>query len=111
MKNQQKPTTTTTVAAKVPDAPKPKPEPAKPSAVNVSVPVHDMGGEAYCMRRVDVDVSARQAKAMRLVFDGLQYTGKTVQLPGIETYRPVARPTDAIRYLLDQIADAYDIPA
>lgn len=78
-------------------------------AAEIVVPLLDMGGEVYCMRRIDIDISARQAKAMRLAFDGLQSEGETVQLPGISSDRPVSRPTDAVRYMLDRIADAYGL--
>ncbi len=84
---------------------------AKSSEVVIGVPVADLGPDVYCMRRVDIDVSLRQAKAMRLAFDGLQLAGETVQMPGISSPRPVTRPTDAIRYMLDQLADEYGLPA
>lgn len=102
MSKPQKPTKPQTVTSDAADA---------RDFAEITVPMLDMGPDVYCMRRVDIDISPRQAKAMRLAFDGLQFVGGKVQLPGLSTERPVSRPTDAIRYMLDRIADVYGLPA
>lgn len=64
------------------------------------IPVYDTGLPP--LRRVDGQLTPRQARALRLLFDGLQREGATVRLGGVY---PVRSHVDAIRWLLDQIAD------
>lgn len=77
-------------------------EPELPKGVKVDVCVPTLVTGFHELRRIDIDLTARQAHAMRLVFDGLQAEGETVRLTG---ERPMRHPSDALRWILDQIAD------
>ena len=86
------------------EAPKPKrrrkpvAEAALTQHVNISAPY---AGEAngYQVRRLDATLDARQRRALRLIFDGLQLEGET-----LTNGRPLTRTQDAVRWLLDKAA-------
>ena len=86
------------------EAPKPKrrrkpvAEAALTQRVNISAPY---AGEAngYQVRRLDATLDARQRRALRLIFDGLQLEGET-----LTNGRPLTRTQDAVRWLLDKAA-------
>tara|TARA_R110002110_G_C13342617_1_gene707814 strand:- start:641 stop:937 length:297 start_codon:yes stop_codon:yes gene_type:complete len=90
--------------AKTMEAPKPKrrrkpvAEAALTQRVNISAPY---AGEAngYQVRRLDATLDARQRRALRLIFDGLQLEGET-----LSNGRPLTRTQDAVRWLLDKAA-------
>tara|TARA_R110002051_G_scaffold42443_1_gene87199 strand:- start:205 stop:501 length:297 start_codon:yes stop_codon:yes gene_type:complete len=90
--------------AKTMEAPKPKrrrkpvAEAALTQRVNISAPY---AGEAngYQVRRLDATLDARQRRALRLIFDGLQLEGET-----LTNGRPLTRTQDAVRWLLDKAA-------
>ncbi len=61
-----------------------------------------------CPARVDVELTRRQAKAMRFVFDGLQHKQAKVMT---SHKRPVKHHADVLRYMLDMVADEIKLPA
>lgn len=75
------------------------------SSIDLVVPVLDTGFPE--LRRIDLVLTARQSKAMRMVFDGLQANGEQIRLVG---KREMRLPGDAVRWLLDQIADEVGLP-
>ncbi|MBX3467174.1 MAG: hypothetical protein KF878_09795 [Planctomycetes bacterium] len=75
-------------------------EDARTPGVTIDVPI--LQTDFPVLRRLDLRLTQRQATALRLVFDGLQRDGETIQLEGV---RPVRAHGDAIRWLLDQVAD------
>ena len=75
-------------------------------AAEVVVPCLDLPGAVVQHRFEGLRFTRRQAKALRCVFDGLQAEGEEVQL---ELKRPVRHIPDALRYLLDAIADAMEV--
>jgi len=94
----------TMTGARTMEAPKPKrrrkpvAEAALTQRVNISAPY---AGEAngYQVRRLDATLDARQRRALRLIFDGLQLEGET-----LTNGRPLTRTQDAVRWLLDKAA-------
>jgi len=91
-----------------------KPNKSAPSApkletktgdVTIIVPVLDTGFPL--LSRIDLRLSERQARALRLVFDGLQAEGEECVVTGDRSV-PLRMPGDAIRFMLDQIADAVE---
>jgi hypothetical protein len=77
-----------------------------PRELAISVPILVTGFPE--LRRIDLVLTGRQARAMRLAFDGLQAQGEQVRLIGP---RDMRMPGDALRWILDEIADEAGIPA
>lgn len=88
---------------------KKKPEEAqvpksKSKAVEVTVPLLEHG--VVLLSRVEhCRLSPRQSKALRLLFDGLVAEGESICTVG-EHMEKVTGQNDAVRWLLDQLADA-----
>lgn len=88
-------------SSKKPSAPPPKPSKPAPTRGNpgealVSVPWLPSNG--YVTRRFDGKMSLRQGVALRLIHEGIKESGAKIH-----------SPTDAIRYVLDKIADEVGI--
>lgn len=73
--------------------------------VDMSLPVASVG--PVVLRRLDLRMTDRQAQALRLLFDGLTAEGEAVRIPGNPT---VSQTADALRWVLDKIADAVGLP-
>lgn len=89
----------------------PKPEKRKPgrpkkavetelSTCGVSFPMHE-GELGYCARRIDVELTPRQARNMKRILIGLQRKG-VLRGPRKE---PIKNGGDVVRYLLDQFPE------
>ena len=75
------------------------PAPARPT-IEIRAPyAGDAAG--YQVRRLDCSLDLRQRLVLRLIYDGLQLEGETLR-----GGRPVVKTQDAVRWLLDQAADA-----
>lgn len=68
--------------------------------INLELPLLEHGG--FAATRIDTRLTPRQAKAMRLVFDGLVARKEQVRLVGLS---PVRQQVDALRWILDRVAD------
>lgn len=99
-----KPNKPTSTAVK---QPKPAPQHAE---AEILVPLLDMGEKVYFAESVEIGITRRQAKAMLLAYDGLRADGAVVRHRNMSSARPISHPSDVIRYLLDQIADSYNLP-
>lgn len=90
------PTPTAPAAAEAPKARAVKvPEPTE---VALELPMLRHPAAGYQQRRIDVTLDGRQAQAWRDLFDGLEAAG--------EFGARIATQGDAIRYLLNRLADA-----
>ena len=74
-----------------------------PGEVELNVPVLDHG--TVLMKHVDFRMTVRQSRALRRLFDGLVAEGQTILLGGVTPEKIVAQ-YDALRWVLDKIADA-----
>lgn len=72
--------------------------------IEVSAPVRVIQ-DVPILRRLDINITTRQAIGLRVLFDGLQFMGAEVQLTA---KRPVKNLGDAVRWLLDEVANAAD---
>ena len=98
-------TTNTKATKKKPEGAQEVPVPkSKTKAVEMTVPVLEHG--SVLLSRVEhCRLSPRQSKALRLLFDGLVAEGETIRTVGEHTEK-VSGQNDAVRWLLDRIADA-----
>ncbi|HEY1600460.1 MAG TPA: hypothetical protein VGG64_12710 [Pirellulales bacterium] len=78
-------------------------KPALPSAT-IDIPIGTMREDAYRLRHVDVQFTDRQSRAMRRLFDSLDATGER-----LENKKRVCSGADALRWLLERVAAAYDV--
>lgn len=77
---------------------------SKTKAVEFTVPIIEHG--SVLLSRVEhCRLSPRQSKALRLVFDGLVAEAESIRTVG-EHREKVTGQNDAVRWMLDQIADA-----
>lgn len=89
-------------------------EPKASAAVPVAVPqtqtrtlslgVHVARHGDVKLSRIECRLTPRQSAALRLLFDGLQASKATILLGGTKP-EPITSQHDAIRWVLDQIAD------
>lgn len=70
---------------------------------DLAVPVRDISNMPS-LSRFELRLTGKQARAMRRLFDGLVSAGETVDLD--RTQRPVTKIPDALRWLLDRVAEA-----
>jgi hypothetical protein len=75
----------------------------KTVSVDITVPVLEHG--SVLLRHMEFKLTPRQSKALRLLFDGLVAEGETMLLGGTSPEKITTQP-DALRYILDKIADA-----
>lgn len=66
----------------------------------VLLAIPTMKTEHFCPHRMHIMLTAKQRAGLRNVFDGLQDCGAT-----LEGGRKVQKPQDAIRWVLEQIAE------
>lgn len=83
-----------------------KVEKSKTVVVEITAPVVEHG--KVFLSRVECKLTPRQARALRLLFDGLAANGERVQLGNVRD--PVQQQHDGIRWVLDQIADSVGLP-
>jgi len=91
-------------------APEKQPEVVVPKSktlvVEFAAPLAEHG--KVVLTRVECKLTPRQGRALRLLFDGLSAEGETVRL-GTKP-EPVVQQYDAVRWILDKIADAASVP-
>ena len=80
-------------------APKRRGRPKKPQIKLVVPTARETQG--YQVRRLDCSLDARQRQALRIIYDGLLVEGET-----LAGGKRIDRTQDAVRWLLDQAADA-----
>lgn len=83
---------------------------SEPEAVSIEMPVIEHG--KVISEHLTGKLTPRQGRGLRLLFDGLVATGETVRYakdPGARR-DPVKDQPDAVRWLLDRIADAAGVP-
>lgn len=73
---------------------------ARTAVVDLSAPVVQTA--AVRIQHLNFRVTARQSVALRMLFDGLVAEGARVNLASSE---PVERQHDALRWILDRVAD------
>jgi hypothetical protein len=92
-------------AEKTPAAPAPAvaavPQ-TQPRGLALELPVARHG--SVKLGRIECKLTPRQSTALRLLFDGLQARGATILLGGTKP-EPITSQHDALRWVLDQIAD------
>ena len=72
------------------------------TTVVLEVPLGDVGEKEYLSRHVESRLKTREQRlAMKRLLRGLQQTGATTK-----DGRPVQRPGDVVRLLMEQISDA-----
>jgi hypothetical protein len=90
-----------------------EPEPA--GDVVIGVPVRS--SKAFPLRRLDGHLALRQAVALRATFSALVEEQATLPYASVNRPRderggvPVARPLDAVRWLLERVADEMGLDA
>ena len=77
----------------------------KAGGVELSLPVEGPDDGAYVSNHVEVQLTGRQAVAMRMLLDGLHAAGAT-----FDGGRYVKNPPDVVRYVLSNVADAAGVP-
>lgn len=97
-------TTTTKPKAKTTEVKVPK---SKTIAVELTCPVLEHGN-VFLSRVEHCRLTPRQSRALRHLFDGLVAEGATIKLAGPHPEKVTAQ-NDAVRWLLDQVADAIDL--
>ncbi|MCO5167866.1 MAG: hypothetical protein M9894_16095 [Planctomycetes bacterium] len=80
---------------------------SRSTSIELVAPVLDHG--VVEISRIDCRITPRQGRALRLLTAGLEAEGLGVRLGG-DVREPVQTPLDAIRWLLDQIADVTEAP-
>lgn len=73
--------------------------------VELTAPVLEHG--SVMLRHLECKLTPRQSKALRLLFDGLTAEGETILL-GSPTPEKITNQHDAVRWMLDKIADAVE---
>jgi hypothetical protein len=82
------------------------PPPAEPEAKGLAIPPLPKGEiRGHVVRRVRVDLTARQARTLKRLYIALD-----LETAVLASGRPVKRTEDAIRWFLDSIADPADDP-
>src|SRR5690606_21257150 len=76
-----------------------------PNVISATLPVANVG-RVPCVR-LDTRLTPRQQVALRRLYDGLQADDAQVNAGGCMV--PVRNQADAVRWVLDQIADALDL--
>ncbi len=79
---------------------------AEANVVVLSLPIEGPCDGAYVSNHVQVQLSGRQALAMRMLLDGLHAADAT-----FDGGRYVKGPPDVVRYVLSNVADAAGVPA
>ena len=75
-----------------------QPKVIKGSYVDLSLPTMDSG--YYQVRRLQTYLGPRQRKALRCIYDGLQYNDDR-----LKNDKPVKTQHDVVRWMLDKVAD------
>ena len=78
-----------------------------PVDVGVELPALDTG--CVPLLRIDLRLSARQGRALRMIYDGAAVRGDMVRLSR-ERLAPMRGVGDALRLVLDRAADAFALP-
>lgn len=73
--------------------------------LTIDLPIAEMPPEsAYCVQHVEAQLQSREQRVMlKRLLTGMQNVGAQMA-----NKRPVARPGDVVRFLLEQIAGAID---
>lgn len=80
---------------------------SKTIEVDITLPLAEHG--RVILTRIECKLTSRQGTALRYLFDGLVAEGQKIQLAG-QSRDPVRLQPDALRWLLDRIADGVSLP-
>jgi DNA-binding GntR family transcriptional regulator len=79
---------------------------SKTVTVDITAPVFEHG--SVMLRHAEFKMTPRQSRALRLLFDGLVAEGETIRLAGPQPEK-ITSQHDAVRWVLDRIADSTGI--